>query len=36
MIHRAFQAVAQIEADAVKAGLLIPESTLSTMQVTRW
>jgi hypothetical protein len=34
--RRAHQAVAQIESDAIKVGLLNPESILSVMQLVRW
>ena len=36
MFRRAFSAVAQIESDAILAGLLTTSSILSTQQMTKW
>jgi hypothetical protein len=36
MSRRAFSAVAQIESDAILAGLTTPSTILSTQQMTKW
>ena len=36
MFIRAFSSVAQIESDAILAGLLTTESILSVQQMTKW
>ena len=36
MFRRAFSAVAQIESDAILAGLLTTSSILSTQQMVKW